>query len=349
MARLEYWLQIENHPWDTAPGGLDRRTGATFTRGANGMFKPLAQDALIIRRYTPNWAAPADLVLNPWDLAEPDPAQTHGTIPGATLEAKVGDDILVHFRNKDERAGLSAAQRTHSLHAGGVNHKAFSDGAFPLSPSDAAQANKQGDRVAPGESFTYAYSVLHSSTAGVWFYHDYSIEHQASILQGAFGAIIVRGGGESKSILPARPLHTPGDTATTFARVPAPPPTGEHLLFLHELADAGICVNGRQLLGNVPVLLARLNTRVKFRVINFTRRAQTFHIHGHRWRRGDDWVDTRELGVGEGLTFEVLEGTSEGGGTEGEWLLTLYPDRTPLASLVVTEGGPLRLSVASGL
>lgn len=345
MARLEYWLQIENQPWDVAPNGIDRLTGASLTRDANGLFKPLAQEALILRRYAPNWSAPADQPLNPWDLSEPDPAQTRGTIPGATLEAKVGDEILVHFRNMDQRAGLSDAQRAHSLHAGGVNHKPLYDGTYPLSQPDPAQGNRQGDRVAPGDSFTYAYTVLHSSTAGVWFYHDASLTAQESVALGAFGAIIVRGGGESKGILPAAPLRGAGDTPTRFASVPTPPPTGEHLFFLHDLPGVGTCVNGRQLLGNTPTILARLNTRVKFRVVNLTSRTQSFHIHGHRWRKGDDWVDTRHLAAGEGVTFEVLEGTSEDGGGTGEWMISGYPEQNPLGSLVVTEGGALQLAV----
>lgn len=27
MPNIEYWIQIENHPWDTAPNNIDRMTG----------------------------------------------------------------------------------------------------------------------------------------------------------------------------------------------------------------------------------------------------------------------------------------------------------------------------------
>lgn len=27
MAIVEYWIQIENHPWDVSPNGSDRMTG----------------------------------------------------------------------------------------------------------------------------------------------------------------------------------------------------------------------------------------------------------------------------------------------------------------------------------
>src|SRR5262245_34731440 len=184
MARQDYWLQIENHPWDVAPNGLDRHSGATFTRDANGMFKPISGDALIVRRYTANWAAPADQPLNAWDINELHPSLTQGSVPGATIEAKVGDDVFIHFRNNDQRAGLTPARRTHSLHAHGLHHGPLSDGTYPLSPPDPTQGNKQGDRVAPGSDFTYQYNVLHASTAGLWVYHDASPTAEASILQG---------------------------------------------------------------------------------------------------------------------------------------------------------------------
>ncbi len=347
MPRTEHWLQIENRVWDVVPNGIDRATGERFARGANGLFRPLGQDALIIRRYTANWATPDDRVLNAWDLNEPDPAQTRGTIPGATLEQKVGDEIIVHFRNADMRAGVPDAERVHSLHAHGVQCAAMYDGAYPTSPPDPSQNNKQGDRVAPGESFDYRYTIMHASNAGVWFYHDASLASQKSIALGAFGAIVVRAGGEGKAGLPPSPLRQSSDTPTHFANVAAPPASGDHLFVFHELAGVGECLNGRQLLGNTPTVLARVNTRVKFRVLNLTARAQVFHLHGHRWRAGDDWVDTASVASGAGMTFEWLEGTAENGGGLGEWLITNHNSNMTQGSLVVTEGHALTLAVGA--
>ncbi len=139
----EFWLQIENRPWDVCPHNIDRITGQTIklreTVGAtpgpdpvsvtltsiNGgpsrtvtMFKPLRSgsriiDALIYRRYKPPvkadlsdaWTVPDDRKVNPWDLNEPDPAEdgTMGTIPGPVIEGKVGDSFVIHFRNMDNR------------------------------------------------------------------------------------------------------------------------------------------------------------------------------------------------------------------------------------------------------
>jgi hypothetical protein len=76
VAVREIWIQIENHAWDVAPNDIDRMTGLRVRHGRRGvahrqeavspvtgvtrqrtMFKPLAEDALILRRYTENWGA----------------------------------------------------------------------------------------------------------------------------------------------------------------------------------------------------------------------------------------------------------------------------------------------------
>ena len=152
MATIDIWIQIENHAWDTVPHRFDRMTGQDFnsgsvlvnltspvtghTRNNVRMYKPLLDganvgEALILRRYTANWAAPDDRKVNPWDLNEPDPTDngTMGTIPGPVIECNVGDGVRVHFRNKDSRAGKSPKARTHSLHPHGFVFKPTSDGA----------------------------------------------------------------------------------------------------------------------------------------------------------------------------------------------------------------------------
>lgn len=203
MATIDLWIQLENHPWDIAPRtGINRIDGTpvsatppvskTLRSPVSGvtrtvaMRRPLAQDALIFRRYTENWAAPADRKVNPWDLNEPDPTDqgTMGTIPGPVIECNVGDTVRVHFRNLDQRtkpapplvkassigfgafnlvdlAGidlgaffprrvpLPAAKRAHSMHTHGFVFAPTSDGAYPLSPPDTSQPIAPGDPEAP--------------------------------------------------------------------------------------------------------------------------------------------------------------------------------------------------------
>lgn len=117
----EYWIQIENHAWDAMPNNIDRMSGRSaaqtmappvapvmmtlvspVTRHTTHrrMNRPLANDALILRRYTENWARPMDQKVNPWGINEPDPGEngTMGTIPGPVIEADIGESVTVHFR-----------------------------------------------------------------------------------------------------------------------------------------------------------------------------------------------------------------------------------------------------------
>src|SRR6266496_1941694 len=146
MEPVEYWIQIENRPWDVCPHNKDRMTGqdiktregtdpveVTLSSPGTGktrkvkMFKPLtdqdgAINALILRRYKPPtkknqsdaWTVPDDRKVNPWDLNEPDPTDkgTMGTIPGPVIECNVGDKVIVHFRNLDKRQHL--VKQTHT-------------------------------------------------------------------------------------------------------------------------------------------------------------------------------------------------------------------------------------------
>lgn len=345
MPRLEYWLQLENQTWDVSPNGLDRTTGISLPRDANNFFRPMPEQALIVRRYVANWASPADLPLNVWDLAEPNPAQTRGTIPGATLEAKIGDEVIVHFRNMDMRTGVPDRERIHSLYAQGLNHAPGSDGTYPFSPPDPRQGNKQGDRVAPGDTFDYTYTASHLSNAGAWLYYDASVAAGASIALGAFGALIVRQGGESRPPALTQLLRGAGDTQTQFAHLPTPATSLEHLLVWHTLKGVGDCLNGKQFLGNTPTLISRTNSRVKFRLLNLTDRVQVFHLHGHRWARGNDWMDSASIAPGSGATVDWLEGTTEAGGSNGEWRIANPLAPQFIASYVVTDGGALALSM----
>lgn len=258
MATIEYWIQIENNPWDVAPNNIDRITGQsmqqitgkapvpkTLVSPVTGvvrnraMFRPLSEDALILRRYTPDWAAPDDHKVNPWDLNEPDPTDngTMGTIPGAVIECNVGDQVIVHLRNKDFRANKDVKARAHSLHPHGFVFAPTSDGAYPLAPPDPAQpvggesalwaslgvtGFKKADRVPPGGTYTYTWNTFGwPTTAGVWLYHDHSICDMENVQQGAIGIIVIHNNDATKHspIDPDEPVITPAD-------LPGGSPTG---------------------------------------------------------------------------------------------------------------------------
>lgn len=344
----EYWLQLENHSWDVSPWGVNRTSPVSLPGAAGGTFRPTAQQVLVIRAYTANWALPADQPVNPWDLVELNPSLMPGTMPGAIVEAKVADEIVVHFRNMDSRQSVPVAERTHSLRPHGVQSSPLYAGAYPLSPSDPSQGGKRGDRVAPGDSFTYRWSCPQRATAGAWLYRDGSLAAAQSVALGAFGVIIIRAPGEQEPDLPAKPVRQVGDTATRFAAVPAPPKRGEYVLAFHELPGVGLCLNGHQALGNTPSLVAGEGTRMNLHCLNATAQPLTVHVHGHRWQRGDRWVDAEVLPAGGSATLEMLEASAENGGGLGEWLVTglAASGANILCSLVTTNGGAVMLASA---
>lgn len=340
----EYWLQIENHPWDVCPWGVDRAASAPLVRDASGRFRAVSQEVLVIRRYSANWAAPADQPINPWDLAEPDAALLGGTLPGALLEAKVADAIVVHFRNNDQRAGVPAADRIHSLHAHGAQQSPLFVGAYPIAPPDPAQDNKRSDRIAPGESFTYRWACPQRAAAGAWLIHDAGPAGVHSTGLGAFAVFLIRAPGEQLSDVPARGLRQPGDTATHIASVPPPPKRADYVLVFHELPGVGLCLNGRQALGNTPVFIAGEGTRMTVRCLNATTVPLAVHIHGHRWEHAGESTDVQVLAPGGGASLSLLSGSSEFGGGLGEWLISGQAGLAVVSgSLVVTGGGAMSL------
>lgn len=339
--RHEYWLQIENQPWDASPWGVDRVAGKTMARHSDALFRGASQEVLPIRRYEANWAAPAGLAINPWDLTEP----AGGQLPGALLTAKVADEIVVHFRNMDQRQGVADQQRIHSLHPHGVQRDPTYDGAYPLSPPDPGQANRRGDRVAPGDIFSYHWTCPQKATAGAWLFHDGSPTGRLSTALGAFGVLLIRAAGEMEPDWPATAIRRANDSGVAFSAVPKPPKQGEYVLVFHRLPGVGLCINGRQTLGNTPTLVAGLGTRMRVHCLNATTEPLTVHIHGHRWQRGDDYLDVEMLPAGGGATLSILCGSAENGGGLGEWLIEgATASESVQGSLLVTAGGAVELA-----
>jgi plastocyanin len=219
----EYWIQIENKPWEAAPKGVNRMGMPSYELTkplGSTMFKPLGGpkgEALIFRRYTANWEQPDDRKVNPWDINEPDPAKTGGTIPGPTLECEFSESLIIHFRNKDLRKDKHALETSHSMHPHGITFHAAFDGAYPLSPPDPSQPIddaekdlwetvgvtrfKKGDRVPTGGTFTYRWNAHRwPSTAGVWLYHDHSWGDMEAVNAGAIGFLIIHNANDPDDI-----------------------------------------------------------------------------------------------------------------------------------------------------
>jgi FtsP/CotA-like multicopper oxidase with cupredoxin domain/plastocyanin len=230
------------------------------------MFNPIRDssgpvDALVLRRYRPPaqadgsdaWTVPDDRKVNPWDINERNPGEsgTRGTIPGPTLEMSVGDSMIVHFKNADFRSDWDLDARTHSLHPHGVVFEASSDGAYPLSPPDPAQpvapdpahdetmlwgqagvtgGFKQGDRVPPGATFTYRWNTIGwPTTAGVWLYHDHSLNDMDNVELGAIGMMVIHNPADVQDVDTRLPTAT-DPTAYDPALMPGGSPAGSPIV-----------------------------------------------------------------------------------------------------------------------
>ena len=115
---------------------------------------------------------------------DPNVVGDNDGIPGPLLRARVGDRILVHFKNLDNEF-----ERPHSMHFHGVEYAVGSDGAFMPGFSG------PGANVKPGESFTYRLKAGPDS-AGIWPYHDHSPSMMDSIDGGLYGALSILGPSE---------------------------------------------------------------------------------------------------------------------------------------------------------
>ena len=205
----EYWVQARSVRWDIAPKKVDewmkkRITGRTKFR------------AFVYQLMSTGFAEP---------LGRP-------RMPGPTLEAEVGDLLVVHFRNADTRLNQAVTMHPH-----GVKYNPEYDGSY------LGDYTRAGGFIAPGEEFTYRWECTPDSV-GVWPYHDHGPNHTLNTMRGLFGAVIVRPKGATR-------------------------PDVEHVLMMHSFAPQVTrlprlfqAVNGRSGAGNTPTIEASVGQDV---------------------------------------------------------------------------------------
>jgi len=82
----------------------------------------------------------------------------------------------------------------------------------------------------------------------------------------------------------------------------------------HTVTDRGTaampswCLNGRSFVGNTPTIVARSGKRIRWYVFDLDLSTQwhNFHVHGQRFRRGDERYDTRSLGPAESFMGDTI-------------------------------------------
>ena len=255
-ATKHVWVAAEPQTWNAVPNARDMIHGTTFDRTQTTF------PTVVYRRYTRNWKRPVRLSYERRAGA--------GAIPGPLIRARVGDELRIHFKNRDTLTG-----QPHSMHFHGVEYEPTSDGIYlPLHSS-------KGGLVKPGQSFTYELTAGRGS-AGVWPYHDHSVSMEDSIAGGMFGALSIAGPREQRA-----------DREYVVAFAP-----------WHGFQT----INGRAFVGNTPVFRARVGETVQWDVMAMGDEFHTFHVHGHRWRTdGGTPEDTRGLGPAESFRVRWKE------------------------------------------
>ena len=250
----EYWIAAVPVTWNVVPNGRNAIEGETFTREET-VFR-----TVVYRQYTKDFAKPIA-----------NEAGNRG-IQGPLLRARVGDTLLVHFRNLD-----TVGNKPHSMHFHGVRYRFGSDGAYIPGFSG------PGANVKPGETFTYRLEAERSS-AGVWPYHDHSPSMTESIEGGLYGALSILDRDER-------------------------PPDHEFVVYLASHLGF-MTINGRAFVGNTPVFRGRVGDDVQWDVLTIGDDFHTFHVHGHRWLQADGTPrDTQVLGPAESFRVRWREDT----------------------------------------
>jgi FtsP/CotA-like multicopper oxidase with cupredoxin domain len=250
----EYWVAAVPIVWNVAPNERNAIEGERFTREET-VFR-----TVVYRQFTRDFARP--LPKQPGDEG----------IQGPLLRARVGEKLVVHFRNLD-----TVTNHAHSMHFHGVRYQFGSDGAFIPGFSG------PGANVKPGETFTYRLEA-EADAAGVWPYHDHSPSMTESIEGGLYGALSILG---------------PKDE----------PPDREFVVYLSSHLGF-MTINGRAFVGNTPVFKGRVGERVQWDVLTIGDDFHTFHVHGHRWQQPDGTSrDTQVIGPAESFRVGWREDT----------------------------------------
>jgi FtsP/CotA-like multicopper oxidase with cupredoxin domain len=254
-ATREFWIAAVPVTWNMIPNGFDDVTGTRFAPSETVM------PTVVYRRFTPHWRAP---------LPNTPESGNQNLIPGPLLRARVGDRIIVHFKNLD-----FVLRNPHSMHFHAVRYKPSSDGAFVPGVS-----GRDAD-VMPGQSWTYRLTALPTSV-GVWPYHDHSPSMHDSIAGGMYGMLSIIGRHERR-------------------------PDREFVVVFAEMGDFQ-SIDGRAFVGNTPVFRARVGDLVQWDVMAMGSEHHSFHVHGHRWlTNGGIPRDTQTIGPAESFRFRWRE------------------------------------------
>ncbi len=198
-----YYIAADEVVWDYAPSGKNMITNEPFDKlesefAVSGPHR-IGSKYLkaVYREYT-------DATFT---RLKPRPAeQQYLGILGPIIHAEVGDTVKIVFRNN--------ATRPYSIHPHGVFYGKDSEGVAYHDNSTAA--DRLGDAVAPGATYTYTWHVPERAGPGpndpssiVWLYHSH-VDEMKDVNSGLIGALVITRRGM------ARPDGTPKDVDREF-------------------------------------------------------------------------------------------------------------------------------------
>jgi FtsP/CotA-like multicopper oxidase with cupredoxin domain len=253
----QYWVAAVPAPhWNMVPNERDAVMGMRYQPGET-VFP-----TVVYQRYSAHWRHRRRNI--------PAAGGNQNGIPGPLLHARVGDRLLVHFKNMD-----TLRREPHSMHFHGVHYKPSSDGAYLPGFS-----GRDAD-VKPGHTYTYRLRAG-SDSAGVWPYHDHSPSMEASIGGGMYGMLSILGRHERAPDREFVVVFTPMGQFQT--------------------------IDGRAFVGNTPVFTAFPGQLVQWDVMAMGSEHHTFHVHGHRWRDPSGVPrDTQTVGPAESFRIRWRE------------------------------------------
>jgi FtsP/CotA-like multicopper oxidase with cupredoxin domain len=255
-ATRTYWVAAVPTTWNIVPNEKDGIDGMMFTPAETVM------PTVVYRRYSAHWRKPLPNA--------PHSATDGGVIPGPLLHARVGDHMVVHFKNED-----TLRHDPHSMHFHGVKYKPSSDGAY-VPGFSGRDAN-----VKPGQTWTYRLHAV-SNSAGAWPYHDHSPSMEASIAGGLFGTMSIFGKHERA-------------------------PDREFVVWFNAFGNF-MAIDGRAFVGNTPIFRSKVGQFVQWDVLTLGDDFHSFHVHGHRWTApGGVPQDTKSIGPAESFRVHWRE------------------------------------------
>lgn len=246
---------------------------AGFTMMALWLTRGEEAQAQVIRDYTLE-IVPKDIEVAPGVIWH---AWTYnGTVPGPTLEAKVGETLRVKVINRHNL--------THSFHTHLTDYDLKYDG----SQANTISGVGSGAMVPPGGEYVHEFQV---NDPGLYYYHCHSADGGFMITQhihnGLYGAIVVKApedvGQRDEVIFMSEIGHdvevkNPGAVFPPYIMNGMGIPGGEHTL--EEIfKEKGIEGVKAQFNKSVPVIFAKVGQPFRLHVVNIGDVIHSFHMH----------------------------------------------------------------------